>query len=174
MAALGVVAELGRDGTHQVADKVHAVIGLGVEQTVVHVGPACGLAGGGVFANQVGLPDHVCRLVRGHEDGIVKFEVTGSRLDLLVEWVDFLDACIGHVGDDVRVQLFEGLLVAHANGRKLGLGVENDDLAGDFALLDVPGNQAGALIGRGRAAVGWRRQRHHQCAALEVLDLLLE
>ena len=174
MAALGVVAELGRDRAHQIADKIHAVVASGMEQAVVHIGPARGLAGGRILADQIGLPDHVRGLVGRHEDGIVKLEVARSGLDLLVEGVHFLDAGIGHMGDDVCVQLLESLLVAHADGGDLGLGVEDQDLAGNLVLLDMPGDQAGALIGRGRAAMRRRRQRHHQRAALEVLDLALE
>ena len=174
VAAFGVVAKLGRDRAHQIAHKVHAVVALGVEQAVVHIGPARGLAGGGVLANQVGLPHHVGRLVRWHEDGVVKLEVACSRLDLLVEGVHFLDAGIGHMGDDVCVQLLERFFVAHADGGNLGLGVEDDDLARNLVFLDMPGNQAGSLVRRRRAAVRGRRQRHHQRAALEVLDLALE
>ena len=174
MAALGIVAKLGRNGAHQVTHKVDAVIAVGGEVAVVHVSPARRLAGHGILADQIGPPDHVCGLVGRHEDGIVKVKLASGSLDLLLEGVQLLHACIGHVGDDVWVQLFEGLLVAHADGGDLGLGVQNQNLAGDVVLLDVPGNQAGALVGRRRAAVGWWWQGHHQGATLEVLDLVLE
>ena len=45
---------------------------------------------------------------------------------------------------------------------------------GILFFLQVPADQAGSLVGRGRAAVRWRWQGHDQVATFEGLDLLLE
>ena len=154
MAALGVVAELWRDGAHEVADKAQTLSSpCAWNRRGCMSAQPVGFAGRRVLADQAGVPDHVGRLVRWHEDGFVELQLAGRGLDLLVERVHLLHAGVGHMGDDVGVQLLEGLLVAHADGGDLGLGIEDHDLAGDLVLLDVRGDQAGALVGRGWAAV---------------------
>src|SRR5690606_15968258 len=123
VSAFGVVAKLVGNSPHGIADNVYVVVIVGGEKTRVDVGPAGGLAVG-ALGDQVGIPDHVGRLVGRHQDGMVEVEIARSGFDPLVEGVDLCNPGIGYVGDDVRVQFFESGAIAFSDGRDLCLGIE--------------------------------------------------
>ena len=112
--------------------------------------------------------------MRRHQNAVVETEVANRRLDLLVEGIDFLDYRLWHVGNLVLVEILKGFLKAAGNRARAVFRIKDDDPALDLALLEESGDQAGALVRRGRAAMRRRWQRHHQITALEVLNALLE
>ena len=113
-------------------------------------------------------------MVVAHENGVIKLKVTGHGFHNFVVRVQLFHAGVGHVGDGVVVQLVKRHAVAAANRHDARLGVEDQNLRRDFVFLKIVGHQTGPLIGRRRAAVRWRRQRHDKGAALEAFDFLLQ
>ena len=173
MCALRIMAEQRRDLSNRITDDVDPVVGFCREELVVDVAPGRGLAVRSL-ADQAGVPDHVGCLVRRHQDGLVEIEVTCLGADVALVRIDRLHLRIGHMHDDVRIQLLEGLLIAGADRRQTRFRIQDHHLARNLLALEDRGNEAGALIGRRRAAVRRRRHGHHQRAALEGMHALLQ
>ena len=172
VTALRIVTKLWRHRTDRIADNKHLrIIGRVIEQWIDRR-PTGRLALGGL-ANEAGFPDQIGSLVRCHQERVIEFEIARGSLHHLVERIDFLDRGIGHVRDDVRVELAESQLVAAGDRCHVRFRIENNDLRVELFLLEQPGHQAGALIRRGRATMRRRWQCEHESATLEVMNLLL-
>ncbi len=159
MAALGQRRALG------VADDVDLLVGLRHEARQLDRRPALA---------ETGLADECRRAHRQHQVGLGERHVAHRGGEPPAADVDRAEVGAGQV-------LELGGVAAHRchqrlGGRRrhrVGIGVDDDDLALDAAPAHLLGDQAGALVGRRRAAVGRLGYADDEAAAVgeEALDL---
>ena len=153
---------------HCVAEHMYAGHALGLERQPVDVDP------GIVDQRQArGGSDVACSHGRNHVEHVgldrVELELGGERVG-----VDALQRAVGHVFDQRAVAL-EGLGEQRLLRLDLAVGVEHQHLGFRLGVAQVVGDQAGALVGSGRTAVGRARDVHCEHAAIgHGLELLAQ
>src|SRR5690554_2594206 len=98
------------------------------------------------------MPDHIGGLMRRHKYSVIKLEVSGSSLDVLVVGINVGDRGIGHMSDVVGVEFTERCTVSLATGCNHRFGVKDNNLGGNIVDLGVPRPQTDAFVRRWRAA----------------------
>ena len=140
------MAKVNRYRTHRVANDKDLRITFGVVVLWIHCCPTGGFTGL-VFSDEIGLPDQIRSLMRRHQNSFVKLKVTCCRFDDLIVWIHLFHCCIGHMRDDVRIQLCKCFLIANRNGRDTRLGIKNNNFCRDLFFFKPPGHQACAVVG---------------------------